>query len=111
MAESDGSQKRGLTVCGWIAANNLDRHDLLFPKLRRNRGWYVWRAWRDCCEKAEVHGATIHDLRHTFAVHAVKCGMPLPELQRRLGHSKMKETWRYASFVPPATSEHISAAL
>jgi hypothetical protein len=37
--------------------------------------------------------------------------MPLPELQRRLGHSKMKETWRYASFAPPANSEHINIAL
>ena len=96
---------------GWIAANGLERSDLLFPTLGRSRGWYVWRAWRDCCEKAGIEGATVHDLRHTFAVHAVKTGTPLPELQRRLGHSRMKETWRYASYVPPARSEHATQAL
>ena len=96
---------------GQIAEHDLGRHDLLFPGLGRNRGWYVWRAWRDCCVHAGIEGATVHDLRHTFAVHAVKSGMPLPELQRRLGHSRMRETWRYASFVPPANSEHINLAL
>lgn len=96
---------------GWIAANDLKRHDLLFPELGRNRGWYVWRAWRNCCEQAAIDAATVHDLRHSFAVHAVKSGMPLPELQLRLGHSRMQETWRYASFSPPASSEHVRLAL
>lgn len=104
----------GETVCllrGWIAANDLGLHDHLFPGLERNKGFNVWRAWRQCCDVAGVREVTVHDLRHTFAVHAVKAGMPLPELQRRLGHTKVKETWRYASFVPPTTSEQFRATL
>lgn len=96
---------------GWIAANDLGPSDRLFPGLERKQGHWVWLAWRQCCELAGVEDVTVHDLRHTFAVHATKAGMPLPELQRRLGHSRMQETWRYASFVPPATSEHVAAAL
>lgn len=76
---------------GWIAANELRERDALFPDLDRSRGWYVWRAWRYCCRVAGIDGATVHDLRHTYAVNAVKSGMPLTVLQRRLGHSRMQE--------------------
>ena len=93
---------------GWIARNELGQADPLFGNLQ---GWEMWQAWVACCSVAGIDGCRIHDLRHTFAVHAVKCGMPLPELQRRLGHAQMEMTWRYASFAPPSTSEHINEAL
>ena len=95
---------------GWVASQGLGPRDPLFPGLDRHRGWYVWRAWRDCCRVAAINGATIHDLRHTYAVHSVKAGMPLTALQVRLGHSRMQETWRYASYVPDK-SEYVAATL
>ncbi len=41
-----------------------------------------------------------HALRHTFAVHCVRAGMPLPILQQVLGHSDIKTTMVYARFAP-----------
>jgi integrase len=41
-----------------------------------------------------------HALRHTFAVHCVRAGMPLPILQQVLGHSDIKTTMIYARFAP-----------
>lgn len=93
---------------GWIAANELGQADPLFPEVNK---WAVDRAWRACCSVAGITGCRLHDLRHTFAVHAVKSAMLLPELQRRLDHARMDMTWRYASFAPLATSEHLNAAL
>ncbi len=38
----------------------------------------------------------IHDLRHTFASHAVLQGVPLPVVSRLLGHKRPSMTLRYA---------------
>jgi len=30
---------------------------------------------------------TVHDLRHTFALHAAQAGVPIPRIQKLLGHA------------------------
>jgi integrase len=52
------------------------------------------------CTSADVYGATIHDARHTYAVHAVQSGIPEGRLQRLLGHSHPGTTRRYAMHAP-----------
>jgi hypothetical protein len=46
--------------------------------------------------------ARIHDLRHTFAVHCAHAGVPLPRLQKLLGHSSPLMTMRYMKHAPEA---------
>ena len=70
----------------------------VFPSpldLARPRGvnlplWY--RVRRD----AGIEDVRLHDLRHTFASHAVLAGVPLPVVSRMLGHSSPQMTLRYA---------------
>lgn len=45
-------------------------------------------------------GYTIHDHRHTAAVHLARAGMPLHLLQQQLGHANVEQTMRYARFHP-----------
>lgn len=45
-------------------------------------------------------GYTIHDHRHTAAVHLARAGMPLHLLQEQLGHANVEQTMRYARFHP-----------
>ena len=45
-------------------------------------------------------GYTIHDHRHTAAVHLARAGMPLHLLQQQLGHANVEQTMRYARFNP-----------
>ena len=52
--------------------------------------WYVVR------REAGIEGVRIHDLRHTFASHAVMQGTPLPVVARLLGHNQTTMTLRYA---------------
>jgi integrase len=54
------------------------------------------------CEAAELHDVRVHDLRHTFAVHAIQAGLPLPRLQKLLGHATPAMTMRYARHAPEA---------
>ncbi|WP_425155513.1 tyrosine-type recombinase/integrase [Candidatus Palauibacter sp.] len=43
---------------------------------------------------------TIHRHRDTYAVTMARRGMPLPALQRILGHTNIQQTMKYASFQP-----------
>lgn len=52
--------------------------------------------WRKVRRKAGIEDVRLHDLRHTFASHAVLQGVPLPVVSRLLGHSRTHMTLRYA---------------
>lgn len=52
--------------------------------------------WRKVRREARIEGVRLHDLRHTFASHAVMRRVPLPVLSRLLGHSRDRMAMRYA---------------
>ncbi|WP_034389173.1 tyrosine-type recombinase/integrase [Hellea balneolensis] len=54
------------------------------------------KSWRRIRKQANLDDVRIHDLRHTFASHAVMGGTPLALVSRLLGHSKITTTMRYA---------------
>lgn len=60
------------------------------------------KAFRKACQAAGLTGVTPHDLRHTFCVHAIQNGVPLPRLQKLLGHATPAMVMRYAAHSPEA---------
>lgn len=52
--------------------------------------------WHRIREAAGLPGVRIHDLRHTFASHAINRGEPLEVISKLLGHSQLQTTQRYA---------------
>ncbi len=70
--------------------------------------WMFWNArngkqvravgayWHDVQARAGLSGLRIHDLRHTFASHAVGRAETIPMIGRLLGHSRVSSTLRYA---------------
>lgn len=62
--------------------------------------WPARKAWHRVCDAAGIDGATIHDARHTFAVHLVQDGVPEARLQKLLGHAHPGTTRRYAMHAP-----------
>ena len=52
--------------------------------------------WRKVRREAGLEDVRLHDLRHTFASHAVIKRVPLPVLSRLLGHSRDRMVMRYA---------------
>ena len=52
--------------------------------------------WRKMRQEAGIGDVRLHDLRHTFASHAVMQSVPLPVVSRLLGHTQPRMTLRYA---------------
>ena len=56
----------------------------------------VRHTWMKICKLANITNVRPHDLRHTFASHAVNNGFSLPIIAKMLGHKDLKTTQRYA---------------
>jgi len=62
--------------------------------------WKALKAWKATCRRAGITDCRLHDLRHTFGVHAACAGVPLARLQRLLGHASPTMTMRYMRHSP-----------
>ena len=56
----------------------------------------IRKSFKSACNRAGIENFRIHDLRHTFASHAVNNGFSLPIIAKILGHKDLKTTQRYA---------------
>ena len=56
----------------------------------------LYACWRTVRAAANLPDVRLHDLRHSFASHAVMRGVPLPVVSRLLGHAHPRMTFRYA---------------
>ncbi len=72
----------------------------LFKKAN-GAGWdRIRTAFELGLRRAKIQDFRFHDLRHTFASHAVMRGVSLAELKELLGHSTLTMTLRYAHLSP-----------
>jgi len=62
-----------------------------------------WRA----TERAGLPRIRLHDLRHSYASQLVLAGVPLPVVQRLLGHSDIRTTMRYAHLAPSGLASFV----
>ena len=89
----------------WVFPSPLDPGRPQCPDLPL---WYAVR------REARIEDVRIHDLRHTYASHAVLQGIPLPVVSRLLGHKNPGMTLRYAHVgdrETEAAAERIGASI
>jgi len=63
----------------------------------------VVHGFKTACKKAGIEDFRFHDLRHTFASHAMMSGVDIGTLQQLLGHSSPTMTMRYSHLAPEHT--------
>ena len=71
-------------------------------------------SWAALCKAANINGARVHDLRHTYASVLASAGLSLPVIGALLGHATATTTHRYAHlFDDPlrAATERASAII
>ena len=56
--------------------------------------WY----WERTRARAGLENVRLHDVRHSYASLAARASLPLPTVQRLLGHARLESTARYTHF-------------
>ncbi len=83
-----------------LEARQTQAKTYVFPSGRRpdtpfhniDYHWHIIRSM------AGLDGVRLHDLRHSFASHAIRSGLPVPVIQKLLGHSSPVMTMRYIHY-------------
>ncbi len=60
--------------------------------------------WRQVRKLADIEDVRVHDLRHTYASHAVMKGVTIPMVSKLLGHRKTSMTLRYTHVTDKETA-------
>lgn len=99
------------------AQESLDRYLKARPQVTEERIFvtksgrpFLIRNIRTAVERyfrlAEIKGAKVNDLRHTFIAHHLKHGVSLVLLSKIVGHKRLSTTERYLEFVPERAKEN-----
>ena len=93
-----GERKIHLNPSAISILQSLERKsDYVFvSRVQNKRITDISLTWKKICKIAELKDVRPHDLRHTFASHAVNNGFSLPIIAKMLGHKDLKTTQRYA---------------
>jgi integrase len=79
-----------------LRQNAADEAEFVFPGRPGRARADIENTWSALCKAAEIIGARVHDLRHTYASILVSSGHSLPIIGRLLGHTQPATTARYS---------------
>lgn len=82
----------------------------LFQDLTERR---LLESHQKACELARVPASTLHDWRHTYAVQALKDGLPAQTVKRQLGHSPHSTMLErvYSAWIPKSDADYLATNL
>lgn len=99
------------------AKEALDRYLRIRPSVKEDRIFvtksgrpFLIRNIRTAVERyfrlAEIKGAKVNDLRHTFIAHHLKHGVSMVMLSKIVGHKRLSTTQRYLEYVKDRAKEN-----
>lgn len=97
-------------IADYLARVHLLPRTPLFPGLTERR---LLEAQQEACKLAGVTVSRLHDWRHTYAVQALRDGLPPQTVKRQLGHSPHSTMLErvYAAWIPKGDADYLSTNL
>jgi len=98
---------KGGPIFGGLTQKGFKKEDMIFSITRQ----HAHRIVKDACIKGGIEKTRSHPhvLRHSFSVNAVLQRVPLPILQKWLGHSDIKNTMVYLQILSQDTRDFYEA--
>ncbi|MFC1718714.1 tyrosine-type recombinase/integrase [Candidatus Poribacteria bacterium] len=108
--ESKGGRERTVTL-NHVAEKSLREYLAMRPEDTDYQEIFLNNRLKPCApvvisaifkkymEKAGIHGASFHSLRHTFATHSLKNDTNIIVVQEALGHKSLTTTQKYTHFL------------
>jgi integrase len=75
------------------------REEPVFPHFH-GRPHLLTRRFAEAARRADTPTLRLHDLRHGFGSRLAQAGVPIPTVQRLMGHATIVMTMRYAGHMP-----------
>lgn len=105
-------QHTGLELRHWLEKRPIVSTSRVFLSKHRsyNGGWGpltadgIRYALERCCKRANVPRMSPHDLRHAHALHFLRAGGDVIDLQAQLGHANLETTQIYAQAIQAGRS-------
>ena len=92
-----------------IIESDKDRPLFLSKRGNRLSASSVWHLIKMYSHKAGLNGdVTVHSLRHTFATILLSENLPIPTIQRLMGHKSPTTTFRYLHLTNPEIIEQFN---
>ncbi len=95
----------------WGMKDMYEDHNLVFCQENGKPLWVGNLGTRDfhlLCKKAKVPQIRFHDLRHTYATHLFGLGYSVPDVQKRLRHTRASTTVDMYGHSRPETQQKIA---
>jgi len=84
--------RAGLLASAELRAVFVSHHRGTWQALTDSGARIALRAW---CKRARIAPITPHQLRHAYALHSLRAGADLLDVQAQLGHTSLATTQRY----------------
>lgn len=94
-------QSEAVSILAHLHSLPLNMHGFVFyNSVTGDRVCSNRSAWETCLDRSNITDFVWHDLRHTYATHALAKGMRIEKLCELLGHSDISVTQKYAHILP-----------
>ncbi len=94
-----GSMENTMLIGDFLLVNKMAYTEPVLP-FANERPDRLTESFNAAAKRAGLDEFRYHDLRHGFGSRLAQAGVPIPTIQRLMGHADVAQTMRYAGHLP-----------